>query len=84
VDIPAVAYQNAESGYPEPLLAIYEAEVGTALQLWREQGNHSLRLFLQNIEARLILPLEPACLMSVDTPEIAQKLNLYPYPIRYI
>jgi molybdenum cofactor guanylyltransferase len=74
----AIAYQNSESGHPEPLLAIYEAHTAAALQSWREEGNQSLRLFLQNNNTRLVQPLDSTRLISVDTAEIAQKLNLRP------
>ncbi len=74
--VSALAYQNAESGHPEPLLAIYEHEAGSALQHWREGGNYSLRLFLQYQRVVLVQALDPARLISVDTPEMAQKLNL--------
>ncbi len=68
-DCLATVFLNPDTQFPEPLLGIYEAAAGPLLQEWLQMGNESLRRFLEKNEVQMVIPQQPKCLKSVDTPE---------------
>ncbi|MBC7778285.1 MAG: NTP transferase domain-containing protein [Phycisphaerae bacterium] len=71
----ATVFFNPETRFVEPLLGIYEAKAGPLLHEWFQQGNESLRRFLEKHEVQKAIPLRPECLKSVDTPEEFQHIK---------
>ena len=65
----SISYFNTESGFREPLLAIYDTSCYSALLKQFEEGKHSLRHFLEEINACKIMADTPDVLTSVDTYE---------------
>jgi len=65
----ATVFTNPETSFLEPLIGIYEAKAGPLLLEWFQQGNESLRRFLELQEINQVIPEHPECLKSVDTPE---------------
>ena len=65
----ATVFKHPESQFPEPLLGIYEAAAAPLLRQWFEQGNTSLRRFLENHAVQMLNPQHLEALKSVDTPE---------------
>ena len=63
----AVCFKNPESGFDEPLIAIYEQSCSPALSEFHKTGNTSLRFFLKEIRTKSIKPQSPEILQSVDT-----------------
>ncbi|MFM2135123.1 MAG: hypothetical protein RL021_523 [Bacteroidota bacterium] len=64
----AVAFMNAETGSPEPLLTIYEPSAIRRLQDRLENGDSSLRRLLEEIQTVRLLPIAGEWICSVDTP----------------
>jgi len=62
----AVCYQNNETGFDEPLLAIYEKKCALLLLQYFQNGHHSLRYFLQTIRTKRIYSKENNRIQSVD------------------
>lgn len=50
----AVCYRNTESGFAEPLLAVYEKQCAPLLLRYFKEGNASLRHFLDTVNTRWI------------------------------
>lgn len=71
----ATVFQNPETHKPEPLLGIYEEHCFPALIKWFEEGNTSLRIFLEHNNVQMVSPPAPKHLLSADTPEMYQKLK---------
>ncbi len=71
----ATVFANPETQFLEPLLGIYEAKAGPLLLEWLQQGNESLRRFLENVPVERVIPQHPSCLKSVDTPEEFQRIK---------
>jgi molybdopterin-guanine dinucleotide biosynthesis protein A len=59
------AFRNPD-GFIEPLLAIYSVEVLDMLVIWQQEGNQSIRLFLETIAGQYIAPPDPKWVLSVD------------------
>lgn len=64
----ATAYRNTETGFTEPLIAIYEATSKELLRDWFDGHGMSLRLFLEKEQCYKIPPLRSDALFSADTP----------------
>lgn len=67
-EIDIVCYVNPETGFDEPLLAIYETSALTKLKVWFNEGNQSLRHFLQTMNVKRVVPNTPAEIKSIDRP----------------
>lgn len=65
----AVCYFNPETNFEEPLLAIYESSCLPNLLKNFEDGDYSLRHFLNTINTKKIIPESLQSLISVDTME---------------
>jgi molybdenum cofactor guanylyltransferase len=65
----SVIYKNNETGFIEPLIALYSVFSLNELSLNHSKFNGSLRRFLQKSDAIIIDHQEPARLKSVDTME---------------
>ncbi len=65
----ATAYSSAHDGLPEPLCAIWEPAVGSALAAYHDAGRHCPRKFLITHDAKLIQPFDARALDNVNTPE---------------
>lgn len=74
-DAVATAYLNAETGEPEPLVAIYESVCKELLMKWLQNGHSSLRIFLKEHNANLLVAKNPSHLVSADTPEMYEKIR---------
>lgn len=66
--IDAVCYHNTESGFDEPLLAIYEKQCAPLLLDFYQKGNTSLQKFLKTVKAKRIVPKILNAISSVDVP----------------
>jgi molybdopterin-guanine dinucleotide biosynthesis protein A len=76
-EIDIVCYVNPETGFDEPLLAIYETSALVKLKVWFKEGNQSLRHFLKTMNVKRIVPNTPSEIKSIDTPnDIANMPNL--------
>lgn len=64
-----VCFYNNETGFIEPLLAIYDAKDLPALKQFYKNGNYSLSQFLIQINAAKITPTIVKDITSVDTKE---------------
>jgi molybdopterin-guanine dinucleotide biosynthesis protein A/nucleoside-triphosphatase THEP1 len=62
----AVCYQNNETGFDEPLLAIYEKQCALLMLQYFQNGHHSMRYFLQTIRTKRMYPKENNRIQSVD------------------
>ncbi|MFN0216897.1 MAG: NTP transferase domain-containing protein [Saprospiraceae bacterium] len=71
----ATVFLNPETRFLEPLLGIYETKAGPLLHEWHQQGNESLRRFLENVPVERVIPQHPSCLKSLDTPEEYQRIK---------
>lgn len=63
----ATVFFNPETHFIEPLIGIYEASAGSALQSWFQIGEQSLRRFLEKQQVQKVIPKHPERLKSVDT-----------------
>lgn len=61
-----VCYRHPETGYDEPLLAVYESSALCKLNEWWSQGNQSLRLFLQTLNVKRLKPTNINEIKSFD------------------
>lgn len=66
-DIDVVCYHNPESGFDEPLLAIYEKQCASLLLDFFKQGNTSLQQFLKTVRTKRINPTTIESIISVDS-----------------
>lgn len=64
----ALAFANDAMAAPEPLIAVYEADLGPFLLKWLSEGNTSLRRFLSEMGVHLLQPQEAGRLKSFDYP----------------
>lgn len=67
-DADAVCYMHPDSGFEEPLLAIYEPSCAGKILSAFQEGNTSLRFLLKQLNTIKILPDNPSTIQSVDTP----------------
>ncbi len=65
----ATVYKNPTTGFTEPLLGIYELPILSPLQQWFEEGNYSLRKFIDSQRASYVTPGSNLELFSANTPE---------------
>ncbi len=72
----ATVFANPETGKPEPLLGIYEAEVTQLLFDWFNLGNTSLRMLLEKQPVQLVAASHPLHLQSVDKPGDYEKYSI--------
>jgi len=70
----AAAFYNAAGKY-EPLLAWYAKETAPLLFERFESGQYSLQHFLREINAEKYIPGSEKIMLSVDTPEIYEKVQ---------
>lgn len=61
-----VCYHHPESGYDEPLLAIYENHSASLLLNFYQKGNTSLQQFLKTVNTKRIIPSSLESIRSVD------------------
>lgn len=61
-----VCYHNAESGFDEPLLAIYEKQCAPLLQEYYNSGQTSLRHFLATVRTKRLQPINNSSITSID------------------
>ena len=73
----ATVYHNQESGITEPLIGIYEKHGLPQLIHWFEQGNYSLRHFLDSQPTTFVTPLSNSELISANTPEEMEQAMLF-------
>ena len=69
-----ICFYNCESGFDEPLIALYETSAIIKLKNYYKNGNLSLRHFLSTVNTNTIKPLSNNACLSVDTLEMATKL----------
>ena len=69
-----VCFYNCESGFDEPLIALYETSAIMKLKDYYNNGNLSLRHFLSTVNTNRLKPLSRNAILSVDTLEMATKL----------
>ena len=62
----ATAFMDPETCLPEPLLTIWEPSAYAALQQSFDQGHHSLRRILMDINAALLTPPDAAELQNIN------------------
>ncbi|MCX6185772.1 MAG: molybdenum cofactor guanylyltransferase [Bacteroidetes bacterium] len=67
--VDVVCYTNPNSGFDEPLLAIYEKQCAISLQTYFKKDNFSLRHYLKTVHTKRILPNDEKSIQSIDTPE---------------
>jgi molybdopterin-guanine dinucleotide biosynthesis protein A len=65
-NIDVVCYQNPDSNFEEPLLAIYEKQCAPLLLEFYKNENTSLKQFLKTIHVKTILPENTLSITSVD------------------
>jgi molybdopterin-guanine dinucleotide biosynthesis protein A/nucleoside-triphosphatase THEP1 len=63
-----VCYHHPESGFDEPLLAIYENHCASLLLHFYQKGNTSLQQFLKTVKVKRIHPSSLNSIKSIDTP----------------
>ncbi|MES2779671.1 MAG: NTP transferase domain-containing protein [Bacteroidota bacterium] len=61
-----VCYHNPETGFDEPLLAIYEKQCAPLLFDFYQKGNTSLQRFLKTVNTKRIIPHSTNAIKSVD------------------
>lgn len=69
----ATAFANADEGFPEPLLTIWEPRAYPVLLLALSQGVSCPRKVLLNSEIELITPPDPDGLKNINDPEAQQQ-----------
>lgn len=72
----ATVYKNPVTGFTEPLLGIYELPILSPLQQWFEEGNYSLRKFIDLQRAAYVTPESNLELFSANTPEEMEEAML--------
>lgn len=65
----AVAYQNPQGHFPEPLCAIYEPNLQVQLLKSLKLERYSLRRILESADIRLVFPPNDFALFNVNSPE---------------
>ena len=65
----AVAYQNPQHSFPEPLCTIYEPGMKSQLLKRFEMGRHSLRRALEHVDIQLLPPSNGFTLVDVNDPD---------------
>ena len=70
-----VCFMNPQSGYLEPLVALYSATDLENLKSFLDQGNQSLRHFLGQVNCLVLTISAGDFLNSVDNPEDAEKFK---------
>jgi molybdenum cofactor guanylyltransferase len=63
-----VCFRNKSTGFDEPLLAIYEKQCAPLLLHYFQNGNTSLRHFLQTVNTKTIFAQYDLAIQSVDSP----------------
>jgi molybdopterin-guanine dinucleotide biosynthesis protein A len=73
-----VSFYNNNTNFREPLIAIYHPNDLPHLLTFYENGNTSLKLFLNNIDAIKVVPSNLNSILSIDSPSdfIKTKSNL--------
>lgn len=69
-----ICYKNEDTGFEEPLIAMYETSALKKLKLFYNNGNTSLRLFISTINTKTLKPLSSKSITSVDTIEKAEEV----------
>jgi molybdopterin-guanine dinucleotide biosynthesis protein A len=69
----ATAYRSPESGFPEPLVAIWEPKSYPVLLQFLAQGYSCPRKVLINSPVHLLEAPNPDVLMNVNTPDVVLK-----------
>lgn len=72
----ATAFLNPETGFPEPLITLWEPKAYPVLLSFLAQGNICPRKALINSDAHIIEATDPQWLMNVNTPEELAKAGL--------
>lgn len=70
----AVAFRNPDTQRPEPLLTIYRPSMLPLIEASFADSKFSLQHVLLEVSITLLHPVHQEWLVSVDTPEIAQKI----------
>lgn len=65
----ATAFHNPETGFPEPLITLWEPKAYPVLLSYLAQGNVCPRKALINSDVQLIEATDPKWLINVNTPE---------------
>ena len=65
----ATAFHNHATGFPEPLITLWEPKAYPLLLSFLAQGNNCPRKALINSDINLIEPADPNWLINVNTPE---------------
>jgi molybdopterin-guanine dinucleotide biosynthesis protein A len=65
-NVDVICYQNPDSNFEEPLLAIYEKQCAPLLLEFYKNGNTSLRQFLKTVRTKTILPKNILAIKSID------------------
>lgn len=65
-DFDCVCYHNSDSGFDEPLLAVYEKQCASLLLEFYQNGNTSLQQFLKTIRTKRIFPVQIDHILSKD------------------
>lgn len=71
----ATVYYDPETGFMEPLLAIYEPRILKVLKEEVGQGRTSLQKILNNSETEKVVPLDKLRIVSADTPEQFEQIR---------
>lgn len=73
----ATAFHNPETGFPEPLITLWEPKAYPVLLSFLAQGNICPRKALINADVQIIHESNPKWLMNVNTPEELEKAKVY-------
>lgn len=65
----ATAYRSAHDGLPEPLCAVYEADIRPELERLVARGVVCPRKALTMLDIELLAPVDPSALDNVNTPD---------------
>jgi molybdopterin-guanine dinucleotide biosynthesis protein A len=65
----ATAFHNTETGFPEPLITLWEPKAYPLLLSYLSQGNTCPRKALINSDVEIIRPTDPMWLKNANTPE---------------
>ncbi|HLF65786.1 MAG TPA: NTP transferase domain-containing protein [Saprospiraceae bacterium] len=69
----ATAFHNPSTGFPEPLITLWEPKAYPVLLSFLAQGNSCPRKALINSDVQILEPHDPQWLMNVNTPEEAEE-----------
>lgn len=70
-----VVFWNKEAQIPEPLIGVYESACHLPLREEFEKGHESLKHFLSQVRSLYLPPADPLVIVSVDTPEMFNKVK---------